>query len=57
VAGAEEVEDTQIVHAIAPGSSLGLALVPANATTSAAGVLAGNNERTLTDINGHLCPH
>ena len=36
VAGTEEVEDTEIVHAIAPGASLDVVLVPANATTSAA---------------------
>jgi subtilase family serine protease len=36
VAGTEEVEDTEIVHAIAPGAALDVVLVPANATTSAA---------------------
>ena len=36
VAGTEEVEDTEIVHAIAPGAALDVVLVPANATASAA---------------------
>ena len=36
VAGTEEVEDTEIVHAIAPSASLDVVLVPANAVTSAA---------------------
>ncbi len=40
VAGTEEVEDTEIVHAIAPGASLDVVLVPANATTSAANFTA-----------------
>ena len=31
VAGTEEVEDTEIVHAIAPGAALDVVLVPANA--------------------------
>jgi subtilase family serine protease len=39
-AGTEEVEDTEIVHAIAPGATLGVVLVPANATTSAANFTA-----------------
>jgi len=40
VAGTEEVEDTEIVHAIAPGASLDVILVPANATASAANFTA-----------------
>jgi subtilase family serine protease len=36
VAGTEEVEDTEIVHTIAPSASLDVVLVPANAITSAA---------------------
>src|ERR1700733_1372233 len=36
VAGTEEVEDTEIVHTMAPGASLDVVLVPANATASAA---------------------
>jgi hypothetical protein len=40
VAGTEEVEDTEIVHAIAPGASLDVVLVPANATASAANFTA-----------------
>ncbi len=36
VAGTEEVEDTEMVHAIAPGAVLDVVLVPANATTSPA---------------------
>jgi subtilase family serine protease len=40
VADHEEVEDTEIVHAIAPGAALDVVLVPANATTSAANFTA-----------------
>ena len=40
VAGTEEVEDTEIVHAMAPGASLDVVLVPANAITSAANFTA-----------------
>jgi subtilase family serine protease len=40
VAGTEEVEDTEIVHTIAPGAALDVVLVPANATTSAANFTA-----------------
>jgi subtilase family serine protease len=40
VAGTEEVEDTEIVHAIAPGASLDVVLVPANAVASAANFTA-----------------
>jgi subtilase family serine protease len=40
VAGSEEVEDTEIVHAIAPGATLDVVLVPANATASAANFTA-----------------
>src|ERR1700729_3018260 len=36
VAGTEEVEDTEIVHAIAPGATLDVVLVPGNAVASAA---------------------
>jgi subtilase family serine protease len=40
VAGHEEVEDTEIVHAIAPAATLDVVLVPANATASAANFTA-----------------
>jgi subtilase family serine protease len=40
VAGTEEVEDTEIVHAMAPGAALDVVLVPANATASAANFTA-----------------
>ena len=40
IAGTEEVEDTEIAHAIAPGAALDVVLVPANATTSAANFAA-----------------
>jgi subtilase family serine protease len=40
VAGTEEVEDTEIVHAIAPGAALDVVLVPANATASPANFTA-----------------
>jgi subtilase family serine protease len=40
VAGTEEVEDTEIVHAIAPGAALDVVLVPSNTTASAANITA-----------------
>jgi subtilase family serine protease len=40
VAGTEEVEDTEIVHTIAPGAVLDVVLVPADAITSAANFTA-----------------
>jgi subtilase family serine protease len=40
VAGTEEVEDTEVVHAIAPGAALDVVLVPANATASPANFTA-----------------
>jgi subtilase family serine protease len=36
LAGTEEVEDTEMVHAIAPGATLDVVLVPQDATTSGA---------------------
>jgi subtilase family serine protease len=38
VAGTEEVEDTEMVHAIAPGAALNVVLVPASAAASGANV-------------------
>jgi len=40
VAGTEEVEDTEIVHAIAPAATLDVVLVPANAVASPANFTA-----------------
>src|SRR5262249_1707682 len=40
VAGTEEVEDTEIVHAMAPGATLDAVLVPASAITSTANFTA-----------------
>jgi subtilase family serine protease len=40
VAGTEEVEDTEIVHAIAPGATLDVVLVPDDATASMANITA-----------------
>jgi subtilase family serine protease len=40
VAGTEEVEDTEIVHAIAPGATLDVVLVPANTPSSPARITA-----------------
>ncbi len=40
VAGTEEVEDTEIVHAIAPGATLDVVLVPHDAVASAANFTA-----------------
>jgi subtilase family serine protease len=40
VAGTEEVEDTEIVHAMAPGATLDVVLVPHNAVASAANFTA-----------------
>jgi subtilase family serine protease len=43
VAGTEEVEDTEIVHAIAPGATLDVVLVPDNASASAGDFTAAVN--------------
>jgi subtilase family serine protease len=53
VAGTEEVEDTEIVHAIAPSASLDVVLVPANATTSAANFTAAVTGVIHAAITGH----
>jgi subtilase family serine protease len=45
VAGTEEVEDTEIVHAIAPGATLDVVLVPSNAVAS-----AGNFTAAVTGL-------
>ena len=53
VAGTEEVEDTEIVHAMAPGASLDVVLVPANATTSAAHFTAAVTRTIHAAITQH----
>jgi hypothetical protein len=40
LAGDEEVTDTEMVHAIAPGATLGVVLVPADAVSSTANITA-----------------
>jgi subtilase family serine protease len=40
LAGSEEVEDTEIVHAFAPGASLDVVLIPQDATSSSANFAA-----------------
>jgi subtilase family serine protease len=53
VAGSEEVEDTEIVHAMAPGATLDVVLVPANATASAANFTAALTGVIHTAITQH----
>ena len=53
VAGTEEVEDTEIVHAMAPGASLDVVLVPANATASAANFTAAVTRTIHAAITQH----
>ena len=51
VAGTEEVEDTEVVHAIAPGATLDVVLVPLDATASAAnfaGAVTGTIHAAIT---------
>jgi len=66
VAGTEEVEDTEIVHALAPGAALDVVLVPADATTGAAtftaavtGVIhaAITQSAAVVSISGSLGEH
>jgi len=44
LAGSEEVEDTEIVHAIAPGAVLDVVLLPHDATSSTAGIAAATTK-------------
>jgi subtilase family serine protease len=66
VAGTEEVEDTEIVHAMAPGAALDVVLVPASATASAAnftaavtGVIRAGiaHDAAVVSISGSLGEH
>jgi hypothetical protein len=47
------VEDTEVVHAVAPGASLDVILVPANAITSAAHFTAAVTGTIHAAITGH----
>ncbi len=53
VAGIEEVEDTEIVHAIAPAATLDVVLVPPDATASAANFTAALTGVLRTAIAQH----
>ena len=50
LAGTEEVEDTEIVHAIAPGATLDVVLVPHNAIASTANFTTAVTEVVRTGI-------
>ena len=53
VAGTEEVEDTEIVHAMAPGATLDVVLVPGTAVTSAADFTAAITATIHAAITQH----
>jgi subtilase family serine protease len=53
LAGTEEVEDTEIVHAIAPGAALDVVLVPSDAIASAANFIAAVTATIRTAITRH----
>jgi subtilase family serine protease len=53
LAGTEEVEDTEMVHAIAPGAALDVVLVPNDATTSSADFTAAITKTVLAGVARH----
>jgi subtilase family serine protease len=53
LAGDEEVEDTEMVHAIAPSATLEVALVPADATSSSANFAAAATKVIQTGVALH----
>jgi subtilase family serine protease len=53
LAGDEEVEDTEMVHAIAPGATLDVVLVPADATSSSANFAAAAIKVIQTGVALH----
>jgi subtilase family serine protease len=53
LAGTEEVEDTEMVHAIAPGAALDVVLVPNDATTSSADFTAAITKAVLAGVARH----
>ncbi len=53
LASDEEVEDTEMVHAIAPGATLDVVLVPADATSSSANFAAAATKVIQTGVAVH----
>jgi subtilase family serine protease len=53
VAGTEEVEDTEMVHAIAPSATLDVILVPQNAGSSSASLAAAVTKVVLAGVSLH----
>ncbi|HEV2255979.1 MAG TPA: S53 family peptidase [Streptosporangiaceae bacterium] len=53
LANDEEVEDTEMVHAIAPGATLGVVLVPQDATSSSANFAAAATKVIQTGVALH----
>jgi subtilase family serine protease len=53
LAGTEEVEDTEMVHAIAPGAALDVVLVPGDAATSPAGFASAVTKTVLAGVALH----
>jgi subtilase family serine protease len=54
LAGDEEVEDTEMVHAIAPGATLDVVLVPSDATSSTANFAAAITRVIQTGVALHV---
>ena len=54
LADEEEVEDTEMVHAIAPGATLDVVLVPPNATSSSASFAVAATKLVQTSITLHV---
>jgi subtilase family serine protease len=53
LAGSEEVEDTEMLHAIAPGAALDVVLVPQDATTSSANFTAAVTKAVQAGVALH----
>jgi subtilase family serine protease len=53
LAGDEEVEDTEMVHAIAPGATIDVVLVPQDATSSAANFAAALTKTVQAGVARH----
>ena len=56
LAGSEEVEDTEMVHAIAPGAVLDVVLMPHDATASIADIAAATTKAIQAGVAMHAGP-
>ena len=53
LAGTEEIEDTEMVHAIAPGAVLDVVLMPPDAASSIAGIVAATTKAIKAGVAMH----